>query len=107
MPLGYVHIFTNGQSSFAIDNLRIENKDKDGQVVELEYKESFLKGTEDWEYKPVKAEYLKQSETKQGFDWKMIPVLAGVVGLLFIIFSVVIAYHRRKPHTKEGKPNEK
>ncbi len=105
-PTGYVHFFANGQTNFAIDNLKIENKDQDANLLNLEYKESFLTGTEDWEYEPMEAVYLETEDAGKGFHIALIPAFTGIVSVIMV--TVCFAVTRRKKSEKErGDLHEK
>lgn len=106
-PLGYIHIFTNGQSHFAIDNFKIVNMDQDANLLDLEYKESFLKGTEDWEYKPMKKVYLKSEDAGHKANWSIVPICSGIIGSIVLIACIVFRIIRKKQSIKEaGKLEE-
>lgn len=106
-PLGYLHIFTNGQSHFAIDNFKIINMDQDANLLDLEYKESFLKGTEDWVYKPMKKVYLESDDTGYKANWSIVPICSGIIGSVILIACVVFRIIRKKQSGKgAGKVEE-
>lgn len=105
-PLGYVHLWSTGQANFAIDNLRIINKDKDANVKEVEYQTRTLEGIEDWKYEPMEVKYLDVEEDTNGFQWEMLMVYAAVVGVLFIVLCVIIAKVQRIPKKREEKKDE-
>ncbi len=102
-PLGYVHIWSNGQANFAIDNFKITNLDKDGQVVEVEYEDGFVEGYEDWEYEPMEVVYYQQAE--KGFNWSMLMVYATIAGIVMVVISIIIAKIKSMPK-KRGGANE-
>lgn len=106
-PLGYLHIFTNGQSHFAIDNFKVINMDKDANLLDLEYKESLLKGTEDWVYKPMKKVYLESDDTGYKANWSIVPICSGIIGSVILIACVVFRIIRKKQSGKgAGKVEE-
>lgn len=102
-PLGYIHIWSNGQANFAIDNFKITNLDKDGQVVEVEYKDGFVEGYEDWEYEPMEVVYLAQAD--KGFNWTMLMVYAAIGSVLMVAVSIVIVKIKGMPK-KRREANE-
>lgn len=105
-PLGYLHIFTNGQSHFAIDNFKIINKDQDANLLELEYKESLLKGTEDWVYEPMEKVYLEPEDAGQEMKWIMMPICSGVTGSLILIACIAIRLIRKRQSLKGAGKHE-
>ena len=86
-PLGYVHIWSNGLANFAIDNFAITNLDKNGQVIELDYKEGFVTGDEDWEYQAMETIYV--NDGGEEFNWFLITFGATIVGIVMVAISVV------------------
>ncbi len=105
-PLGYVHLWSTGQANFAIDNLRIINRDKDANVKEVEYQTRMLEGVEDWKYEPMEIKYLDAEEDTDGFQWAMVMVYAAVVGVLVLVLCVIIAKVQKTPKKKEEKVDE-
>lgn len=105
-PLGYLHIFTNGQSHFAIDNFKLINKDQDANLLSLEYKESFLTGTEDWVYEPMETVYLELEDAQQEMNWVMIPLYCGAAGTIILIACIVIRLIKQKKSAKEAGKHE-
>ena len=102
-PIGYIHIWSNGQANFAIDNFKITNLDKDGQEVELDYQDGFVTGYEDWEYKPMEVVYLEQSD--KGFNWTMIIVYAAIVSVVIVVVGIVVS-KMKGMSKKRGEANE-
>lgn len=100
-PMGYVNIWCVGQNNFAIDNLKITNLDKDPKLLDLEYKEGFLTGTEDWEYKETKAEYRKVAEEKQGINWYVVFAAELGVAVVVLCTCIIISKTRKKRKTEE------
>ncbi len=105
-PLGYVHLWSTGQANFAIDNLRIINKDKGANVKEVEYQTRTLEGIEDWKYEPMEVKYLKTEEESNDFQWERLMVYAAITGVLFIAICAVIAKIQKTPKKKEEKTDE-
>lgn len=103
-PLGYVHIWSSGKSNFAIDNFKITNLDKEGQVLDLPYEASVIKPEEDWEYKPMEVVYLDEAfpeDAEASFNWAMILVYAVIAGAVIIGVCIVIATVKKHPKTKK------
>ena len=77
-PNGYLHIWSDGPSNIAIDNLKIVNKDLSPKLTNVEFKTSVIDGPGDFDYQPMKKEYAPVQEEK-GFNWYLIlPIVAGV-----------------------------
>lgn len=103
-PLGYVHIWSSGKCNFAIDNFKITNLDKDGQVLDLPYEASTIKPEADWEYKPMEVVYLHEAfpdDAEATFNWAMILVYAAIAGAVIIVACIVIATVKKHPKTKK------
>ena len=102
-PLGYVDLWVSGPCNFAIDNFKIENKDKEARLINVEYKAGTVEGTEDWAYEPEKVEYLDnpEAEAEKEFNWVMVPVCAAIAGAVIIIVCVVIAKAKNTSKKKE------
>lgn len=104
-PTGYIHIWTRNYGNFAIDNLRIINKDQNANLVELDYKEGFVKDVQDWEYESAEAPYLEESEDVKGepIHWSHV-LFAGeiIIGIIVVLVCLVIT-RRRKIASRIGK----
>lgn len=105
-PTGYIHFFANGQTNFAIDNLKIENKDQDAKVIDVEYKESLLTGTEDWKYEPKEAVYLETENAGKDFDIALIPAFTGIASVIMVAVCFVVT-RRKKTEKERGTHHEK
>ncbi len=112
-PLGYIHIWSTGLSNFAIDNFKLTNLDKEGNVLDLKYEAATIKPEADWEYKPQEVVYLDEvlgekdeatTPEEQGFKWVMLLVYGGIAGVVIIAVCTAIALGGKKK--KEGKVHE-
>ncbi len=101
-PVGYIHIFANGQSNFGIDNFKITNLDKEANLLNVEYQESFLTGTEDWEYEPMEEVYMSIDDTEKEFNWALVPVYALGVGVIIVAICIMIAKMQKVRKKGEG-----
>lgn len=101
-PLGYIHIWSMGQSNFAIDNLKVTNLDDNPNINEVEYKGYTVTGTDDWVYEPVDATYLEATDTneKNFVLWKVI--VAGEIFLSVVILAVCITVVKRRKKSSKG-----
>lgn len=104
-PTGNVHIWSTGQSNFAIDNLSIVNKDEGAQLIDVDYQSGIVEKQPDWEYEPMNASYLEEAE-EQGEWITYIPLLsAAVVGVVLLAISLLVVKLRKRPG-KESDFNE-
>ena len=100
-PTGYVHIWTTGTGMFALDNLKIVNKDKEPVLTEVSYESGAIEVPEDFAYEPEEKVYAEEETEKQesesSFNWYLlIPVSAGAsaIGLLTVV--VILQLKRKK-----------
>ena len=105
-PLGFVHIWSSGLSNFAIDNFKLVNKDKDANVLDLEYEASAIVPEEDWVYEPMEVVYLEdvlaeKEDKSETFNWAMILVYAAAAGVVIVVVCAIIAAAKRKAKTKK------
>lgn len=92
MADGYIQIAdpSTGASNFAIDNLKIVNKDTEPNLTEVAYKSAKLNVPEDWDYTPIALNYAEKMKSESGErNWYlMLPIVAGVcvvsVGITFL-----------------------
>lgn len=99
-PTGYIHIWGSEPNNFAIDNIVINNLDKNAQIVETEYKEGTVIAPEDHVYEKAeltfKAEDPASDNTEKGFNWYLLIPCAGGVSLICILISFVIAKKKKE-----------
>lgn len=99
-PLGYVHIWTTASvANLAIDNLKIENKDIDPVLTEVEFKDGKIEKPEDFIYKPMERIY-KEAD-KDTFNWYL--VILPVVGVCAIAIATTVIVKKVKAKKKAGK----
>lgn len=97
-PTGYLHVWTNGPTNMAIDNLRIVNKDINPKLVEVDYKSSVIEGPADYEYQPMEKVY-ESEQHEEGFNWYLIlftVALVCVVGFATAVGISAISKQKRK-----------
>ena len=99
-PLGYVHVWSlDTGATWAIDNLKILNKDIDPQLTEVDFESNLMEIPEDYDYQPAKRVYKPESQEKRIY-W-LIPgsVLVCVAGITITwIFT-------KKSNKKKGGAN--
>ena len=125
-PTGHIHIVSgNGRANFAIDNLRIVNKDQNAKTIEVGFK-SGDEGLKDWEYVPMEVKYRDgntlegengievednkvteknfiQEAMKNNTNWFY--VTGGIVAVsILLVVSVLLATRKKK--VKRGVNNE-
>lgn len=106
-PLGYVHIWTTASvANLAIDNLKIENKDVDPVLLDVEFKDGIIEKPEDFKYEPMERVY--KNGGKQEFNWYLlIPAMA--VACVIAVVGVLLGHKIKsnKKSRKEGAGREK
>jgi len=127
-PTGHLQISSTGRSNFAIDNLKIVNKDKDAKVIEVDYKSGKATNIDDWAYEPMEVKYRDGStpaesnaDTDKVMDveqtnevviekkvnntqWYYLMAIAGVTAVVIITASVIVT--RKKRVGKGGDTHE-
>lgn len=127
-PTGYLQISSTGRSNFAIDNLKIVNKDKDAKIIKVDYKSGKATNIDDWVYEPMEVKYrdgetITGTETDEATDedkqtgvltstqrkldnapWFYLIAGAGVVSILIVVVSLIVVKKRRVG--KEGDTHE-
>ena len=114
-PTGYIHIWTSGVGNFAIDNIKITNKDKQPQLITVEYTCDTFERPADFAYE--EAEMVFREEKKQSDDddkavngWKdykmiLYTAIEGVI-ILGVSFAVGEIIKRKRNKKVGGTQNE-
>ena len=104
MADGYVQLVdpSVGALNFAIDNLKIVNKDLEPNLKEVEYKSAKLNVPEDWNYEPITLNYENvKADTDGGFNWYwLIPIVAA--GCVISVGVAVMITKRKKRKAGDG-----
>lgn len=104
-PTGYVHLWTTGEvANFAIDSLRIVNKDQDPNTVEAEYQSSLVTAPEDYQYEPLKHVY-KENEARETFNPYII--ILPLAGLCVLAVVIALVTNKRTGCREDGEAHEK
>ena len=103
-PTGYLHIWANGPTNMAIDNIKIVNKDVNPQLLEVDYKTSIIEGPGDYEYQPMEKVYATVNEDK-GFNRYLILPIVGSVCVIGLLTVVGIASMKNKKR-RAGEKHE-
>ena len=105
-PTGTISIWTSN-GDYAIDNLKIVNKDSQPQLINVDYKSSVLKNTGDWDYEPMEKTYAEKTDVKEEPSvWSVvIPIVGGICIIeLGVLMTIVVIKNKKK---KEGESFEK
>lgn len=111
---GYINIWTTGQAYFALDNIKIINRDKNPNLIEPEYKSSVLTA-EDYvlteeDTKLVFREDAEGADASQSSQFNEVTVVWIAVGVALVVILVGIvllnAILQRQKRRKGGQENE-
>ena len=106
-PTGYIHIWTTSTTAnFAIDNLSIVNKDKDPNLMEVEYKSALVVKPEDYQYNPMEKVYQEKTEETVFNVYLIIPAVATLCIVALLVTAFVELKRRTKNKRREGAGNE-
>lgn len=96
-PLGYVHVWSLDMgATWAIDNLKILNKDINPQLTEVDFESDLMKIPEDYDYKPEARVY--QEDSKDNSIYLLIPGSA----LVCIVGITITWIFTKKSNKKKG-----
>ena len=105
-PIGYVQIRPYGKANFAVDNVKIVNKDVGSAPKEVEFAEGGMPGVEDWVYEPMEVKYRPTKQAEQEVNWYLLAAIVTSVAILLIVACVFIKQRKRKIAIG-GKEDEK
>ena len=109
---GYVRIWSSGDSSFAIDNLKITNLDQNAQLIDVEYQTSKMV-VEDYELTEADTEMVfKEDATQTAEENTINPIkIAFFISIgcavVLIIIGAVVGHSLKRRTCKGGKQDEK
>lgn len=106
---GYVAIWApSGRSStFAIDNVKLKNLDKDANLIEVDRTSSKVEAPADYNYEPQKQVYRETEPKEEGVPVEYLALAAlGGVCVLAIITTACVTAKRRKRGAKNEKKEE-
>ena len=82
-PTGYIHLWTNELGNMAVDNIKIINKDKQAELVDVEYSRDSFEKINDFVYEDTtlvfRPELDKKSENKS-FNWYNLILYSAITG---------------------------
>lgn len=107
---GYVRIWSSGNSTFAIDNLKITNLDKDGVLVDTDYKSSVITAEDyvltDEDTKMVFREDENKAQEEKGLSsGEVLMIVSAATTVVLIASGTVISFiwKRKKGGRKNGE----
>ncbi len=126
-PTGYIQIVSGyGRSNFAIDNLKVTNKDENAKVIKVDFKSGDM-GFEDYDYEQMEKKYrdgelnsadiegnqseqtnneqTKKEDKAMIIEWYYI-VLGSTVAVGIVLIVVVLLVTRKKSKGNGGQSNE-
>lgn len=99
---GYISIWVTNNGNFAIDNFKLENKDVDPNIVEVEYNSSKFV-VEDYKYTPeplVFREDAKEEKTEKAAS--VLPIILVVIGIAVLVIAAIILIIVSKRRKQDG-----
>lgn len=107
-PTGYVHIWSSDIANFAVDNIKITNKDKIPNLVEVEYQTQNFERIPDFEYEEAPLVFREEADTSaKEFSWYSITLYAGIAGVILLAGGFVTSVILRKKSKKGDGKDEK
>ena len=106
-PSGFIHIWATGRANFGIDNFKITNKDEKGNVQEVPYDAYIIPEIDDWEYEPMKVEYIEAENTETKFNYAWLLAYAGIAAVVILAGCIVVSKVSNRPKKKEVDVHEK
>lgn len=96
-PTGYVQIWTTGLTNFAIDNLKIVNKDKEPNTLKVPYESTKIEKPADYDYQPIELVYEEKEPEQDTFSYYLlIPIVAGACAVVFVILAGIKSARKKK-----------
>ena len=103
-PLGFVHIWAAGSNNnFAVDNVRIINKDIDPNTVSLDFKSALYETPEDFKYEKIGFEYRDAKEEDKGLEFTPYMLIPAIAVVCVVAFGIVCLISKKTG--KEDKVN--
>ena len=107
-PTGYIHLWTNVLGNFAVDNLKIINKDAEPDLITVEENHDSFDRVPDFKYE--KTEYVFREEAKKtdegdkgnAFETYGLLIYAAVIGVVILAGSFAVGEVRKKKMKKIG-----
>lgn len=98
---GYIKIWSTRDTNFAIDNVKLENLDKDPNLVEIEYKSAIIEQP-DFDYTPAEMVFKEEvKEEEVDFNWMYIVIGATTIAAIILSGGIVANYILRKKKKSE------
>lgn len=102
-PTGYIHLWSNEIGNFAVDNIKIVNKDKIPNLVEVEYQTQNFERIPDFAYEEAPLVFREEADTSEDtFSWYSVTFYAGIVGVVLLAGGFVTGIILRKKKSKKG-----
>lgn len=96
-PTGYLHIWSSGPSSMAIDNLKITNTDINPKLVDVDFVSSIIEGPGDYDYQPMEKVY-ETKEKEESFNWYLVLLIVAAVCAISLgaVVNIVMARNKKR-----------
>lgn len=105
-PTGYIHLWSAGTGNYAIDNIKIVNKDKKPNTITLDYTCDTFERPDDFAYEEEPmvfrdVEVVEDTTDKGLGQYKMI-LYAGIEGLIILGVSFAVGQIIKRKRQKQG-----
>ncbi len=108
-PTGNIIIWapSGASATFAIDNIKVVNKDKDANLIDVEYKSSEIDVPEDFVYEPLELVYNPNAtDAEQSNSFATYLPIVITAGSCVIVWAVAFVVRGKKKGKKEETKDE-
>ena len=104
-PTGYVHIWapSNTGATFAIDNIKMVNKDEQANLVNVEFESAKMNVPEDYEYTAQGLKYNPDVTTEAETDMWYLPLVIVAGSCIIILGATVATLEIKKKKDRKGE----
>ena len=104
-PTGYVHIWapSNTGATFAIDNIKMVNKDEQANLVNVEFESAKMNVPEDYEYTAQGLKYTPDVTTEAETDMWYLPLVIVAGSCIIILGATVATLEIKKKKDRKGE----
>ena len=104
-PTGYVHIWapSNTGATFAIDNIKMVNKDEQANLVNVEFESAKMNVPEDYEYTAQGLKYNPDVTTEAETEMWYLPLVIVAGSCIIILGATVATLEIKKKKDRKGE----
>lgn len=108
-PTGYIHLWTNEVGNMAVDNIKIINKDKKANLIDVPYSCDTFEKISDFVYEEQKLVFRPEVEKKpaeEGFNWYNLIPYSAIVGGAILVAGFLYGRLSKRKKQLGGEQNE-